>query len=137
MPKTKRNETCPCDSGIKYKKCCLNGHGEAQLKKCMEESKLGAYARTFNVMWLTAMVDTVNRICKFNMIPESIIKDPDWRTVLADYPDIQECYSMDESLQLPVGWTWTWDKESHIIGLFDQNQTQIYSKYLGIPKFTS
>jgi uncharacterized protein YecA (UPF0149 family) len=24
-PKPKRNNTCPCGSGKKYKKCCLNG----------------------------------------------------------------------------------------------------------------
>ena len=25
IPKTGRNEKCPCGSGVKFKKCCING----------------------------------------------------------------------------------------------------------------
>ena len=32
-PRISRNETCPCGSGLKFKKCCLRDSGDKRFKE--------------------------------------------------------------------------------------------------------
>lgn len=40
MPKIKPNEKCPCDSGIKYKKCCSKADQQEKLRQVKEFADL-------------------------------------------------------------------------------------------------
>ena len=44
MRKVGRNDPCPCGSGLKYKRCCLNKDRESDRSKITESSRKRVFA---------------------------------------------------------------------------------------------
>lgn len=57
LKKTPRNEPCPCDSGKKYKHCCMTQHDAARLSDSVDQSLVASYLKKGLVCHAAGEVD--------------------------------------------------------------------------------
>ena len=73
-----RNDTCPCDSGKKYKKCCLN-QVEEFYRKLQEE----------DFHWITpSFKQAISLLCGMRKREEEIV--PDYAQVVASLDELDK-----------------------------------------------